>query len=129
MGIVAFDHKSVRGMAEALEPLPAEPANCSLIPGHCWRDDLRLAVRDPAQLVTTLELPAVLIELAKRAARGFPLFAPWPYIARMTKGDPTDPLLRQVLPLADELTDEPGFSADAVDDSAALLTAGLLQKY
>jgi EF-P beta-lysylation protein EpmB len=47
----------------------------------------------------------------------------------MTKGDPADPLLRQVLPLADELSVQPGFTADAVGDSAALLSPGLLQKY
>jgi EF-P beta-lysylation protein EpmB len=47
----------------------------------------------------------------------------------MRKGDPSDPLLRQVLPLADELDNTPGFSSDAVGDSEALLTPGLLQKY
>ena len=32
----------------------------------------------------------------------FPVFAPLSYVARMRVGDPHDPLLRQVLPLADE---------------------------
>jgi EF-P beta-lysylation protein EpmB len=47
----------------------------------------------------------------------------------MKKGDPADPLLRQVLPLAEELNDEPGFLPDPVGDTAARLEAGLLQKY
>jgi EF-P beta-lysylation protein EpmB len=59
----------------------------------------------------------------------FPVFAPWPYIARMTKGDPNDPLLRQVLPLPDETAEQPGFASDPVGDAAAIQAPGLLQKY
>lgn len=47
----------------------------------------------------------------------------------MQPGDPNDPLLRQVLPLDDELADVPGFSADPVGDTAAARQPGLLQKY
>jgi EF-P beta-lysylation protein EpmB len=63
------------------------------------------------------------------AVKSFGLFAPWPYIGRMAKGDPADPLLVQVLPLNAELDDQPGFAADPVGDAAARQTAGLLQKY
>jgi EF-P beta-lysylation protein EpmB len=38
-------------------------------------------------------------------------------------------LLRQVLPLADESVDVPGFTADPVGDRSARLGPGLLQKY
>ena len=34
------------------------------------------------------------------------------YLARMRRGDANDPLLRQVLPLADELFETPGYGAD-----------------
>jgi EF-P beta-lysylation protein EpmB len=47
----------------------------------------------------------------------------------MERGNPQDPLLRQVLPLDDELTDKPGFTADPVGDVAAQRAAGLLHKY
>jgi EF-P beta-lysylation protein EpmB len=94
-----------------------------------WRDELRLAVREPAELLVALDLPAELADSARQAAGSFPLFAPWPYIGRMKKGDPADPLLRQVLPLADELVEQPGYSIDPVGDTAARLAAGLLQKY
>jgi EF-P beta-lysylation protein EpmB len=47
----------------------------------------------------------------------------------MRPGDPHDPLLRQVLPLAEELKTVPGFQADPVGDQAATLSPGLLQKY
>ena len=94
-----------------------------------WQTELRLALRDPAQLLAALDLPPELLEPARLAARSFPLFAPWSYIGRMTKGDPTDPLLRQVLPLGEEAVPQAGFVADPVGDDSATLTAGLLQKY
>jgi EF-P beta-lysylation protein EpmB len=47
----------------------------------------------------------------------------------MRPGDPHDPLLRQVLPLAEELDEAPGFSADPVGDENAVIQPGLLQKY
>ena len=94
-----------------------------------WQHELRRAVRDAAQLIAALDLPAELIDPARRAARGFPLFAPWPYISRMRPGDPFDPLLAQVLPLAAELEPTPGYSADPVGDIDANQAPGLLQKY
>jgi EF-P beta-lysylation protein EpmB len=98
--------------------------------GTCgWQNELKRAVRDAAQLIAALDLPAELIEPARRAARAFPLFAPWPYIARIRPGDPADPLLSQVLPLAGELDERPGFSADPVGDLRANEAPGLLQKY
>lgn len=47
----------------------------------------------------------------------------------MRPGDPSDPLLRQVLPVAAEEEVSPGFLADPVGDAAASLQPGLLQKY
>jgi EF-P beta-lysylation protein EpmB len=88
-----------------------------------------LALRDPAQLVAALELPEVFIEPARRAARDFPLFAPRPYVGRMHIGDPSDPLLRQVLPIEPEVTAVQGFTTDPVGDGKAQKRPGLLQKY
>jgi EF-P beta-lysylation protein EpmB len=76
-----------------------------------------------------LELPRALEPAAVRAARRFGVFAPRDYIARMQPGSPRDPLLRQVLPLADELDETPGFTTDPVADEAAKRQPGLLQKY
>jgi EF-P beta-lysylation protein EpmB len=90
---------------------------------------LRRAVRDPAQLLAALDLGEHFLGPAHRAAASFPLFAPWPYIHRMTKGDPADPLLQQVLPLGVELDAADGFTDDPVGDGAAMLKPGLLHKY
>lgn len=126
MGIVALPAESVRGVSSPTfrDGDPRRSRGLS-----SWRDELRLAVRDAAQLVAVLELPPELIEPARAAAQSFPVFAPWPYIGRMAKGDASDPLLRQVLPLGEELAEQPGFVIDPVGDDAAKVSAGLLQKY
>jgi L-lysine 2,3-aminomutase len=87
------------------------------------------AVRDPVELCRLLELPPELIDRAKLTARQFPLFVPRGFLARMKPGDVADPLLRQILPLSEELHDVQGFVADPVGDVAAARQAGLLHKY
>ena len=94
-----------------------------------WRDALKRAIRDEAQLLEMLELPLTLLPAARLAAADFPLFVPREYAARMKKGDPHDPLLLQVLPLGAELTSPPDFRVDPVGDLAAAKHPGLLKKY
>jgi EF-P beta-lysylation protein EpmB len=51
------------------------------------------------------------------------------FVARMRRGDPGDPLLRQVLPLPDEQLAVPGYGADPLQEAQARRAPGLLQKY
>lgn len=94
-----------------------------------WQQALKLAIRDARQLCELLRLPTKYAEQAHQAAGGFPLFAPLEYVRRMRVGDPADPLLRQVLPILDELQVKEGYSHDPVGDGAAALTPSLLKKY
>ncbi len=97
-----------------------------------WQEAVRDAIRDPGQLCRILGLPDELAERVARvgaANRNFSLFAPRGFVARMQPGARNDPLLRQVLPLVDELDDVPGFVTDPVDDAAATRQPGLLHKY
>jgi EF-P beta-lysylation protein EpmB len=94
-----------------------------------WKNALANAVRDPAELLALLELPSSLLPTAREAAKQFPLRVPRGYLARMCKGDPDDPLLRQVLPLKQELETVAGFNADPVGDRDAVVTPGVLHKY
>ncbi len=98
-----------------------------------WRRRLAEAVTDPAELLSLLELPASsvdgLLDGMRRAGRLFPLRVPRSFVARMRKGDPADPLLAQVLPVAAELDPVPGFTADPVGELAAAPVPGLLHKY
>jgi len=112
--------------APAVRPTWAPP----LYPS--WQAALRDAIRDPAELCRVLQLPDAVAEAARRvcaASPGFSLFAPRGFVARMRPGDANDPLLRQVLPLAEELDDVPGFVRDPVGDLASERQPGLLQKY
>lgn len=94
-----------------------------------WRKALAEAVTDPAELLALLELDAGLLPAARQAAELFRLRVPRSFVARMRRGDPADPLLRQVLPLGAETGRSAGFGSDPVGDLAALRTPGLLSKY
>ncbi|MBD3670816.1 MAG: EF-P beta-lysylation protein EpmB [Gammaproteobacteria bacterium] len=94
-----------------------------------WQKRQAEAVRDPAELLELLGLPRQLLPAAKQAAREFGLRVPREYLSRITPGDIHDPLLRQVLPLAEELYAQPGFGTDPVGDAAARAGAGILHKY
>jgi EF-P beta-lysylation protein EpmB len=87
------------------------------------------AVRDPDELCRLLDLPVEFASAAKEASQHFRLFAPRGFVARMRPGDRNDPLLRQVLPLAEEMADVPGFTEDPVRDDLAERQPGLLHKY
>ena len=94
-----------------------------------WRKALSQAVRDPAELLELLALPPELLPAALQAAALFPLRVPRSFVARMEKGNPADPLLRQVLPLGEELIATDGFTVDPVGDQQAMVIPGLLHKY
>ena len=94
-----------------------------------WQTEMAEAVRDPGELLSLLELDPRWLEPARRAAAAFPLRVPRPFLARMRKGDPQDPLLRQVLPLAEELQEVPGYARDPVGDLLSRGARGLLHKY
>lgn len=61
--------------------------------------------------------------------KDFPLRAPRGFVDCMQKGNPNDPLLRQVLPLQDELVQYPGYSLDPVGDLHAVAETGVIHKY
>jgi len=94
-----------------------------------WLTEMRTAIRDPAELAHLLGLPADIAASAVFASKDFPLFIPRPYLAKISPGNIEDPLLRQVLPLGDELESVAGFSTDPLGEEAATLSPGLLKKY
>jgi EF-P beta-lysylation protein EpmB len=93
-----------------------------------WRQSLRDAVTDPRELLELAGLPQLADALPAGDA-GFALKVPRGFIARMRQGDPSDPLLLQVLPQLAELDDAPGFTDDAVGDLDAVQAHGVLHKY
>jgi EF-P beta-lysylation protein EpmB len=94
-----------------------------------WQRELQRAVTRLPDLAEMLELPLAALPVSLRAHADFPLRVPRGYVQRMRKGDPGDPLLRQVLPDRAEDLSVAGFGADPVGDSAAEVVPGLLHKY
>lgn len=94
-----------------------------------WQAELAQAIRAPAALLERLQLPQSLLAAAEAASKDFPLRVPQSYLERIEAGNPHDPLLRQILPLADELTELKGFCADPVGDQQAMASPGLIHKY
>lgn len=94
-----------------------------------WQRELALAIDSLGQLEAELQLPAGILAGGAGALPAFPLRVPRGFVRRMRRGDPRDPLLLQVLPLARELAPRRGFVADPLEEAAAARSAGLLQKY
>ena len=85
-----------------------------------WQQDLAEAITSPEELAAALGLDPRTVAGAHAASHPFRLRVPRSFVARMRRGDLEDPLLRQVLPVTAELTDESEYVADPVGERAAL---------
>ncbi len=94
-----------------------------------WQQELRHAFTEVEALLRYLQLDSSQMEDIPPETDHFGLRVPRGFAERMEKGNPNDPLLRQILPTAQEQVTHPGFSQDPVGDGAATLSPGLLQKY
>ena len=98
-------------------------------PREDWLSQLADVITSPDELLRLLNLDANEKLLAGREAkRLFPLRVPRAFVARMEKGNPEDPLLKQVLTLEDEFISAPGFSTDPLEEQKSVVP-GLLHKY
>ena len=94
-----------------------------------WRQQHAEALRKPAELLKQLALPESLLTSAQAASNHFSMRVPSAWLARIEAGNPADPLLRQILPAAEELESSGHFSTDPVGDQEARVLPGLLHKY
>ncbi|KGE04863.1 EF-P beta-lysylation protein EpmB [Pseudohaliea rubra] len=95
-----------------------------------WQAQLRAAITSPAQLAAALALDPAHFGDSAGAAADFALRVPQPFLARMRRGDPDDPLLRQVMAAGVELQAAPGFNDDPVGEVAeANPRPGIVRKY
>lgn len=94
-----------------------------------WQTLLGEAITDPEELLRELELPLRLLPAARQASAGFRLQVPRGFVRRMRRGDPDDPLLRQVLPLGEELEVDDGYSLDPLREQQSMAAPGVLHKY
>lgn len=107
-------------------PVPAAGSPASPRP---WQQELARGFVSLPALLEHLGLSPEACGVSPAAAARFPLRVPRGFAARMTPGDPADPLLRQVLPVTAEDQVVPGFGPDPVGDLASVRSPGLLQKY
>jgi EF-P beta-lysylation protein EpmB len=94
-----------------------------------WQNVLKNLIRDPKVLLEQLNLDETWLPMAQHAGQLFPLRVSESFVSRMRKGDPYDPLLRQVLPLEEEYNDVSGFSADPLNERDKNPVPGLLHKF
>ncbi|MFT7219171.1 MAG: EF-P beta-lysylation protein EpmB [Candidatus Azotimanducaceae bacterium] len=120
-------------------PLSDISVEAATLHSESWRSELSHAFRSVSELGRFLEIDL------KAVPTHFPLLVPLAFAARMEKGNPDDPLLRQILPVITENEPSPaGYSIDplkevtktsdlpALPDSNTVgeaLPKGLIQKY
>ena len=85
------------------------------------------AVTDPAELCRRVGVDPGLA--SAEAARRFPVLVPEPLLGRIRRGDPDDPILRQILPVAAELDPAEGFTADPLGEACHETCPGQLHRY
>ena len=94
-----------------------------------WQHLLAEAIRDPQALIDYLELPNKDIKNTIQASEKFKLLVTKSYLDKIEKGNWDDPLLRQILPIKDEMNQNEFYFSDPVGDMSAALAPGVLQKY
>lgn len=93
-----------------------------------WQKELATAYKSPQALLQDLALDPKTYADDIRARSLFPMMVPKAFVSRMQPGNPHDPLLRQVFPLAEEFTSQAGYSADPLQEQDNQ-QPGLLHKY
>ncbi|YCI81977.1 EF-P beta-lysylation protein EpmB [Enterobacteriaceae bacterium] len=94
-----------------------------------WLAQLADVITDPDELLHLLNIvPDAGLLAGRDARRLFALRVPRAFVARMEKGNPDDPLLRQVLTAREEFIAAPGFTTDPLEEQNSVVP-GLLHKY
>lgn len=108
--------------------VPERLPSCLAASSENWQAVLASAVTDVGELCRLLDLPPQLAAASSREG-GFPLRVPRPFLSRIQPGDPSDPLLLQVLPQMAEQARLPRFTCDPLGEARLAGPPGGLQKY
>ncbi|MDG2501467.1 MAG: EF-P beta-lysylation protein EpmB, partial [Porticoccaceae bacterium] len=111
-----------------LKPLNL-PINAQTASHSHWQTDLSQCITSLSELLAELEIDTAQLTSCQRATAQFALRVPRPFVERMRKGDPNDPLLTQVLPVSAEMQLDPAYSPDPLDESSHNPIAGIVHKY
>lgn len=94
-----------------------------------WLNILKNAISDPKVLLKTLNLPEQDFEQSLNARKLFALRVPQPFVDKMEKGNPQDPLFLQVMCSDLEFVQAEGFSTDPLEEQNANAVPNILHKY
>ena len=123
----------IKPLMTAQTVIPRQPEASDKPSANSWQHMLANVIRDPNELFALLELDHSVddqqLTSSLAACKDFPLRVPRPFARRITKGDWQDPLLRQILPLGQELDYQPGFSNDPLQEAGCNPVPGLIHKY
>ncbi len=84
-----------------------------------WQVELAQAVRSGNELLHLLDIQPDQLNI-RPLTGDFPLRVPRGFVRRMSRGDPHDPLLLQVLPVHEETETRGGFHADPLREADAM---------
>lgn len=94
-----------------------------------WQSELSQMIRSVDQLLDfTGNKPGDIDDLDITDSN-FPLRVPRPYASRIQRGNPHDPLLRQVLPVILENQFVPGYVSDPLQEANSNIMPGIIHKY
>ncbi len=94
-----------------------------------WLLEIKQAIKNLDSLADKLELDRDALLLGQAAHQTFPLMVPRPYLERIEKGNPRDPLLLQILPLQQEMEQVQGYVKDPLSEQDHNPKKALVHKY
>ena len=94
-----------------------------------WQAKLQQLFNDPDLVLREVETTISTELISKKASESFSMRVPKEFIDRIKKGDPDDPLLKQILPVKDEEFEVEGFTTDPLAEMGTQVVPGLLHKY
>ena len=86
-------------------------------------------LNDTESILDAIETSLPETSLSKAAIKSFPMRVSKDFIKRIKKGDPDDPLLKQILPVKEEEYDVEGYTTDPLAELKTEVVPGLLHKY
>ncbi len=111
-----------------IQNLQILPRNDSYWQEREWKKLLAGAISSPFELLSWLDLSVDSLPYSILPEHRFVQKVPAPFVERMQKGNPRDPLLRQVLAVSDENQQVAGFVSDPLQEQESEIP-GLLHKY
>jgi len=94
-----------------------------------WKKTLSEAITNPTELLTELKLNPTQDPKTEAAIRQFPLRIPKPFAKLIKPNTPNDPILQQILPIAQESIEVPGYCPDPLKEQQQNPVPGVLHKY